>query len=54
MEGDARLIAASSGFRHIMAIDFQEPPGMQQNLVTVETFGIRGGLIHEVDWFRIR
>lgn len=25
------------------------PPGMLQNLVTVETFGIRGGLIHEVE-----
>lgn len=23
------------------------PPGMLQNLVTVETFGIRGGLIHD-------
>jgi hypothetical protein len=27
------------------------PPGMLQNLVTVETFGIRGGLIHEVEVF---
>jgi hypothetical protein len=27
------------------------PPGMIQNLVTVETFGIRGGLIHEVEVF---
>jgi len=27
------------------------PPGMLQNLVTVETFGIRGGLIHEVEAF---
>ena len=26
-----------------------DPPGMLQNLVTVETFGIRGGLIHEVE-----
>lgn len=25
------------------------PPGMLENLVTVETFGIRGGLIHEVE-----
>jgi len=25
------------------------PPGMLQNLVTMETFGIRGGLIHEVE-----
>jgi hypothetical protein len=28
-----------------------DPPGMLQNLVTVETFGIRGGLIHEVEVF---
>lgn len=27
------------------------PPGMLQNLVTMETFGIRGGLIHEVEVF---
>ena len=27
------------------------PPGMLQNLVTMETFGIRGGLIHEVEAF---
>jgi len=27
------------------------PPGMLQNLVTVETFGIRGGQIHEVEVF---
>jgi hypothetical protein len=27
------------------------PPGMLQNLVTVETFGIRDGLIHEVEVF---
>lgn len=27
------------------------PPGILQNLVTVETFGIRGGLIHEVEVF---
>ena len=27
------------------------PPGMIQNLVTMETFGIRGGLIHEVEVF---
>jgi hypothetical protein len=27
------------------------PPGMLQNLATVETFGIRGGLIHEVEVF---
>jgi hypothetical protein len=27
------------------------PPGMLQNLVTVETFAIRGGLIHEVEVF---
>jgi hypothetical protein len=29
----------------------EDPPGMLQNLVTVETFGIRGGLIHEVEVF---
>jgi hypothetical protein len=28
-----------------------DPPGMLQNLVTVETFGIRGGRIHEVEVF---
>jgi hypothetical protein len=28
-----------------------DPPGMLQNLVTVETFGIRGGLIQEVEVF---
>ncbi len=27
------------------------PPGMLQNLVTMETFGIRGGLIHHVEVF---
>ncbi len=27
------------------------PPGMLQNLVTMETFGIRGGLIHHVEAF---
>jgi hypothetical protein len=27
------------------------PPGMLQNLVTMETFGIRAGLIHEVEVF---
>ena len=27
------------------------PPGMIQNLVTVETFGVRDGLIHEVEAF---
>jgi len=27
------------------------PPGMLQNLVTVETFGIRGDVIHEVEAF---
>jgi hypothetical protein len=27
------------------------PPGMLQNLVTAETIGIRGGLIHEVEVF---
>ena len=27
------------------------PPGMLQNLITMETFGIRGGLIHEVEVF---
>ena len=27
------------------------PPGMLQNLVTMETFGIRGGRIHEVEAF---
>ncbi|PYS42406.1 MAG: hypothetical protein DMG14_04100 [Acidobacteria bacterium] len=27
------------------------PPGMIQNLVTMETFGIRDGLIHEVEVF---
>ena len=27
------------------------PPGMLQNLVTMETFPIRGGLIHEVEVF---
>jgi hypothetical protein len=27
----------------------EAPPGMLQNLVTMETFGIRGGLIHEVE-----
>ena len=27
------------------------PPGMLQNLVTMETFGIRGGRIHEVEVF---
>ena len=27
------------------------PPGMLQNLVTMETFGIHGGLIHEVEVF---
>ncbi len=27
------------------------PPGMLQNLVTMETFGIRGGMIHEVEVF---
>src|SRR5712691_3830695 len=27
------------------------PPGMLQNLVTMETFGIRSGLIHEVEVF---
>ena len=31
-----------------------DPPGMLQNLVTVETFGIRGGLIHEVEVFPLR
>ena len=29
----------------------EAPPGMLQNLVTMETFGIRGGLIHEVEVF---
>jgi len=28
-----------------------DPPGMLQNLVTMETFGIRGGLIHHVEVF---
>jgi hypothetical protein len=28
-----------------------DPPGMLQNLVTMETFGIRGGLIHHVEAF---
>lgn len=27
------------------------PPGMIQNLITMETFGIRDGLIHEVEVF---
>ena len=27
------------------------PPGMLQNMVTMETFGIRGGKIHEVEVF---
>jgi hypothetical protein len=27
------------------------PPGMLQNLVTTETFGVRGGLIHHVEVF---
>ena len=27
------------------------PPGMPQNLVTMETFAIRGGKIHEVEAF---
>jgi hypothetical protein len=27
------------------------PPGMLQNLVTMETFGVRGGLIHHVEVF---
>ena len=27
------------------------PPGMMLNLYTMETFGIRGGLIHEVEAF---
>ncbi|MGH9648129.1 MAG: hypothetical protein ACRD4E_15065, partial [Bryobacteraceae bacterium] len=31
--------------------DPNAPPGMMLNLYTMETFGIRGGLIHEVEAF---
>lgn len=33
----------------LMSAAPDEPPGMLQNLVTMETFSVRGGLIHHVE-----
>lgn len=41
-EADRRHVLAFRARRHA-------PPGMLQNLVTMETFSIRGGLIHHVE-----